>query len=134
MLVPATIVPAGIATSYTSPSPLYAPRVTPRELRSLGAEGIGPVHELTCLISFLSGEESWPVAYRDLGATTPKRQGRADAQRGGAGLRGRRGELDRDGAVDRLEDSHGEVRQRGASDGVGERAPAGHARVGRVHP
>lgn len=74
------------------------------------------------------------MAYRDLGTTTRKRQGRADAQRSSAGLRGRRRELDRDGAVDRLEDGHGEVGQRGAADGVGERAPAGHARVGRVHP
>lgn len=44
---PLVNVPLGICTSYTSPKPLYAPLVTPRELRFVGALGVPPDHPFT---------------------------------------------------------------------------------------
>lgn len=69
----------------------------------------------------------------DLGAAASKGQGGADTE-GSLARDGRvQVELDGDGVVDGLEQGHGEVADGAGSNGVGQRAPAGHALVARVH-
>lgn len=69
----------------------------------------------------------------DLRAATSKGQSGTDTQRSLRGNGRVEVELDGDGAVDRLEESHGEVTDLARADGVGDGTPAGHTVIAGVH-